>query len=71
MSSAALTRGTAKIVNVNQGGGNKKAGIVSSVGRNQFALSAIRTRPASNTIPRPYPPHRFVNQLNGIGRMYR
>ena len=70
MSSAALTRGTAKIVTVNQGGGSKKAGILSSGGRSQFAMRAIthgHTHPASTFIPNPYPIS-GANQLGGIGR---
>lgn len=69
MSSAALTRGTAKIVTVNQGGGNKKAGILSSGGRSQFAMRAIthgHTHAASTFIPNPYPLSK-ANQLGGIG----
>ena len=70
MSSAALTRGTAKIVTVNQGGGSKKAGIVSTGGRSQFAMRAIthgHTHAASTFIPNPYPIS-GANQLGGIGR---
>jgi len=70
MSSAALTRGTAKIVTVNQGGGSKKAGIVSTGGRSQFAMRAIshgHSHAASRFIPNPYPIS-SANQLGGIGR---
>lgn len=58
------------ITNGNQGGGPKKAGIVSSGGRSQFAMRAIthgHTHAASTFIPNEYPIS-GANQLGGIGR---
>lgn len=64
-------RNNGKIVNQFYGGGNKKAGIASSVGLNQFAFVAAKGKQgrAANTIP---PLASYVvsiaNQVGGIGR---
>lgn len=71
MSSAKLVRKTGLIVNQCSGGGNKKAGIVNTMGMNTFCARACthgHGHPASTFIPCPYPVSKS-NQLGGVGRL--
>jgi len=71
MSSAALIRRTNSIARVNQGGGDKKAGIAPTGGKGQFSMRAIKVghgHPASTFIPSKYPIS-AISQTNGVNRI--
>ena len=67
MGQTGLIRGTGKIVNRANCGGNKKAGLASSVGHSSANINAIRIR--GNGAPNAPFVISKTNQLGGVGRM--